>query len=90
MRHADGARRRRRRCLALDGGLVLPAVLVHRRYLEVNGWWLADGSGGGDMMFRIGGRVGTFLLCFLRSLGCRGRKDSVSVSLANERLLARP
>lgn len=29
MRHPDGARRRRRGGLALDGGLVLSAVLVH-------------------------------------------------------------
>lgn len=37
MRHPDGARRRRRRRLALDGGLVLSAILVHRRYLGEGG-----------------------------------------------------
>lgn len=37
MCHADSARRRRWRRLTLDGGLVFPAVFVHRRYLEEDG-----------------------------------------------------
>lgn len=37
MCHSDGARRRRGRCLTLDGGLVLAAVLVHRRNLRDEG-----------------------------------------------------
>lgn len=37
MRHPHGARRRRRGGLALDGGLVLVAILVHRRYLQDTG-----------------------------------------------------
>lgn len=34
VRHSDGARRRRGGGLALDGGLVFTAILVHRRYLH--------------------------------------------------------
>lgn len=37
MRHPDGARRRRRGGLALDGGLVLSAVLVHSCNLRGRG-----------------------------------------------------
>ncbi len=37
MCHSDSARRWRGRCLALDGGLVLAAVLVHRCYLRDEG-----------------------------------------------------
>lgn len=37
MRHPHGARRRRWGGLALDGGLVLAAILVHRRYLRDTG-----------------------------------------------------
>lgn len=37
MRHPHGARRRGRGGLALDGGLVLAAILVHRRYLQDTG-----------------------------------------------------
>lgn len=37
MGHADGARGRRRGRLALDGGLVLAAVLVHRCDLRDGG-----------------------------------------------------
>lgn len=69
VRHADSARGWRRRRLALDGGLVFPTIFVHRRYLELNEWTLADGSGGDFVTFGVDGRVGTFLLCFLRSLG---------------------
>lgn len=37
MCHSDSARRRRGGRLALDGGLVLAAVLIHRRYLRAEG-----------------------------------------------------
>lgn len=46
MCHPDSARRRRGGRLALDGGLVLPAVLVHRCYLRDDGkGWLEEKAG---------------------------------------------
>lgn len=80
MRHPDGARRRRRRRLTLDGGLVLSAILVHRRYLRGAKSGKDKSSVYRDEILNVklvnqpisitAGR--TFLLCFLRSLGCRG------------------
>lgn len=37
MCHSDSARRWRGGCLALDGGLVLAAILIHRCYLRGEG-----------------------------------------------------
>lgn len=55
MGHADGARGRRRGRLALDGGLVLAAVLVHRCDLRDGGEGerqrepLGEGEGAGGV-----------------------------------------
>lgn len=72
VRHSDGARRRRGGGLALDGGLVFTAILVHRRDLHrtrvgraarhVTLWAQVTDRGKGLRR--------TFLRCFLRSLGC--------------------
>lgn len=85
VRHPDGARRRRRGGLALDGGLVLSAVLVHS--CNLRGRRQRDATLRHDpityfypgchiqiICFWTGEAARTFLLCFLRSLGCRGRE----------------
>lgn len=84
MRHPDGARRRRRGGLALDGGLVLSAVLVHgcnlrgRRGKETRPSDTTEShiSIHPEICFYTSEAARTFLLCFLRSLGCRGREKT--------------
>lgn len=80
MCHSDGAWRRRGRCLTLDGGLVLAAILVHCCYLrhggggEGTGRQLEDDRQIDDIIVSVKDEC-TFLRCFLKSLGCWRKKE---------------
>lgn len=100
VRHPDGARRRRRGGLALDGGLVLSAVLVHSCNLRGRGQRDANPQTRPNHLFLS--RVSHSNNLFLHWRGCaylspvfpqvagllRQRKDKTSVSVMNESQLA--